>query len=69
MKNFLFSPPSLYSRLDVKGTYTHSSSCNNAQILSQKLWHKFKEGGERKKKESRFCNIIAESKHSAGADL
>lgn len=69
MKNFLFFPP-LYSRLDVKGTYTHSSSCNNAQILSQKLWHKFKEGGERgKKKVSRFCNIIAESKHSAGADL
>lgn len=48
MKNVLFSPP-LYSRLDVKGTYAHSSSCKNAQILSQKLWHKFKEGGEKKK--------------------
>lgn len=48
MKNVLFFPP-LYSRLDVKGTYAHSSSCKNAQILSQKLWHKFKEGGEKKK--------------------
>lgn len=48
-EKFPFSPP-LYSCLDVKGTYTHSSSCNNAQILSQKLWHMFKEGGEEKKK-------------------